>query len=88
VTQTERVTRCSCALFCIRQYRTHSIVAGVSAGKQKRPRRAVQILLTLFALYVVFALFVMLMQRKLIYYPSKFSSQAASRLAREEARFC
>jgi hypothetical protein len=34
VTQTERVTRCSCALFCIRQYRTHSIVAGVSAGNK------------------------------------------------------
>jgi len=44
----------------------------------------VQLLLTLLALYVLLALFVMLVQRKLIYLPTKFSPQMAAQLARQE----
>jgi len=44
----------------------------------------VQILLTLLALYVLLALFVMLVQRKLIYFPTKLSGEAASQLARQQ----
>lgn len=43
-----------------------------------------QILLTLLIGYVLLALFVMLVQRKLIYYPSKYSSEEAVRLAAQE----
>jgi uncharacterized protein len=43
-----------------------------------------QILLTILALYVLLALFVMLVQRKLIYYPSKYPSNVAADLARQE----
>lgn len=43
-----------------------------------------QILLTLLVLYVLLALFVMLVQRKLIYLPTKFSPQMAAQLAQQE----
>ena len=43
-----------------------------------------QLLLTLLALYILLALFVMLVQRKLIYYPTKLSPQMAEQLARQE----
>lgn len=52
-------------------------------SKQKPWRRILQILLTLLALYVLLALFVMLAQRKLIYYPARYSSDVAARLAQE-----
>ena len=44
----------------------------------------VQILLTLLFLYILLALFVMLNQRKLIYYPTKLSPQMAAQLAQQE----
>jgi pimeloyl-ACP methyl ester carboxylesterase len=43
-----------------------------------------QMLLTLLILYVLLALFVMLVQRRLIYLPTKLSPDMASQLAREE----
>lgn len=43
-----------------------------------------QLLLTLLALYFLLALFVMLVQRKLIYFPTKLSPQMAAQLARQE----
>ena len=43
-----------------------------------------QLLLTLLVLYVLLALFVMLVQRKLIYYPTKISPQVVEQLARQE----
>ncbi len=42
------------------------------------------LLLTLLALYVLLALFVMLVQRRLIYYPMKCSPEIASQLAQQE----
>jgi len=45
----------------------------------------VQILLTLLVLYVLLALFVILVQRKLIYYPSKLSPAIASQIAQQQA---
>ena len=53
-------------------------------SKPKKRRRALQFLLTLLGLYALLALFVMLVQRKLIYYPSRFPSDAASQLAQQE----
>jgi pimeloyl-ACP methyl ester carboxylesterase len=53
-------------------------------SKQEHWRRAVQILLTLLALYVLLALLVMIFQRKLIYYPTRVSSEVATRLAEQE----
>jgi uncharacterized protein len=53
-------------------------------AKPTRWRRALQTVITVFALYVLLALFVMLVQRKLIYYPAKFSSAAAARLAQQD----
>ncbi len=58
--------------------------AGVSIWKQKRPRRAVHLLLTLLALYVLLALFVMLVQRRLIYFPTKLSPELSLRIAQQE----
>jgi pimeloyl-ACP methyl ester carboxylesterase len=52
--------------------------------KQKPWRRIVQILLTLVILYVLLALFVMLVQRKLIYYPSKLSPEVAAQIAQQQ----
>lgn len=43
-----------------------------------------QILLTLLALYFLLALFVMLVQRKLIYFPAKLSPEMATQLAQRE----
>ena len=43
-----------------------------------------QIILTILALYVLLALFVMLVQRKLIYFPSKYPSNVAAGLAQQE----
>ena len=57
---------------------------GVFIPKQKPWRRIVQILLTLLVLYVLLALFVMLVQRKLIYYPSKLSPEMAAQIARQQ----
>ena len=52
--------------------------------KQKRFRRPVQILLTVVIGYALLALFVMLVQRKLIYLPAKFSPTEANQLAQQE----
>ena len=57
---------------------------GVLIPKQKPLRRIVQILLTLLVLYVLLALFVMLVQRKLIYYPSKLSPEMAGQIAQQQ----
>jgi len=43
-----------------------------------------QVLLILLIGYVLLVLVVMLVQRKLIYYPSRFSAEAAARLAQQE----
>ncbi len=74
----------SCAPFCARHHRSRPNHAGVSIGKQKRSRRAVHLFLTLLALYVLLALFVMLVQRKLIYFPTTLSSEFALRLGQQE----
>jgi len=55
----------------------------VSSSEQKLSRRAVQILLTLLAFYVLLALFITLAQRRFIYLPTKLSPQMAEVLARE-----
>lgn len=47
-------------------------------------RRTLQIVLTFVALYVLLALLAMLVQRKLIYYPAKFSAATAARLAQQD----
>jgi uncharacterized protein len=82
---TERKLGC-CVLVLCSPFATIPRVnlADVSVPKQKRWRRAVQLLLTLLALYVLLALFVMLVQRRLIYFPTRCPSDVATRLAQEE----
>ena len=74
----------SCAPFCARH--NHTIDhAGVFISKQKRPRRARAASSDAPGLCTsLLALFVMLVQRKLIYYPTKLSPQVAEQLAQQE----
>ena len=74
---------CSCAL--ARAPHNSSIAEKiVFTSNRIRLRRAMQMLLTLLILYVLLALFVMLVQRRLIYLPTKLSAEMASQMAQQE----